>query len=612
MLTLDQLTGSGCLKKVLASRVPVEFRRGSIFLKGWDNLNTYEFFTQLSLAERMRAVRDLLEGRTEWSPILATDIPKPLKWADARAIAEGAKPSTVARRIGWGCKMDHGAELVLMKHLQPLIRRGASPVAVAYVPGLALDEVIVRTIATARTVPYQFALVADVRSCFDTLSWDLLDRAVDTILGPITSDDVRALLKRSYRVPVVHQHRGLEVRTKGVPQGTVLAPMLCNLFFRDVDARLNKRLSGGLVRRFADDVLVLCETQEESRRARSILEEEMLRVHLDLKTVSIRDLRNRQNAPNWLGIAFNLERTWVPRERIEAKAASLLVGLHRGKMDLEGLERRLMALRTTYGFILSDSEVERTIESIRTLLKPYLHRYPPQLAGGIDQVRTQLGLGRRDHVRAPSQSEQGRTTLEEPSKGRDVVGVEAKPSSSDHATPTGGTPATTPTVVARDHDDSTTPRSDSGALVGTTVGPLEASHLGKPGLDAPAIQARVRPQQAAIAVQHGASAAKIFIVRRRDSVVRHQMKIPKHWTPQEVALRGYAEGIHVLNPHPGDKVTLRITNETLVGYIHRNERIRNPWIAKAWIDLFELVSGLEGVRVDLLTRDGERSHWKAA
>ena len=91
-----------------------------------------------------------------------------------------------------------------------------------------------------------------------------------------------------------------------------------------------------------------------------------------------------------------------------------------------------------------------------------------------------------------------------------------------------------------------------------------------------------------------------------------KMKVRPCWTPQEVALRGYAEGLRVLKLRPGDSATLRVTNATLVGYLHRRDRVRSPWIARAWVNLFELIAGLDGVSVDLLTREGQRSQWRAA
>jgi len=53
--------------------------------------------------------------------------------------------------------------------------------------------------------------------------------------------------------------------TKGIPQGSVISPILANLFLDEFDEALLKK--GYKLVRYADDFVILCKTEPEAERA---------------------------------------------------------------------------------------------------------------------------------------------------------------------------------------------------------------------------------------------------------------------------------------------------------------------------------------------------------
>lgn len=60
---------------------------------------------------------------------------------------------------------------------------------------------------------------------------------------------------------------------KGTPQGAVISPLLANIYLHPVDLALRDR--GFEMVRYADDLVILCETEEQAREALRLLDAEI-------------------------------------------------------------------------------------------------------------------------------------------------------------------------------------------------------------------------------------------------------------------------------------------------------------------------------------------------
>jgi group II intron reverse transcriptase/maturase len=137
-------------------------------------------------------------------------------------------------------------------------------------------------------------LDADIRDYFGTIDHEKLMKLV---AKRVTDRRVLKLLRQWLRAGVMEEG---EVRTAlaGTPQGGVISPLLSNIYLHALDATWERRYAHlGLLVRYADDFVVMCDTEaacaEAEQRVRAILARLRLELHPD-KTRQVDLSRGRQ------------------------------------------------------------------------------------------------------------------------------------------------------------------------------------------------------------------------------------------------------------------------------------------------------------------------------
>lgn len=105
---------------------------------------------------------------------------------------------------------------------------------------------------------YRFAVDADITAFFDNVPHDLL---LDRLNKLIQEPDVIALFKKWIQAEVYDGQR-IWTLDKGIPQGSVVSPILANLFLDQLDELFLSM--GKKIVRYADDFLVLSKTRPEA------------------------------------------------------------------------------------------------------------------------------------------------------------------------------------------------------------------------------------------------------------------------------------------------------------------------------------------------------------
>src|SRR5512134_2903744 len=160
---------------------------------------------------------------------------------------------------------DRVAQTVVKMVLEPRVEPLFHPDSYGYRPGRsALDAV---GAARERCWTFDWVIDLDIKSFFDTIPHDLIEKAVARHADLAW---VNLYVRRWLRAPVAHADGTLTQRTRGTPQGSVVSPLLANLFLHYAfDVWMQRTLPGVRFERYADDVIVHCRSE---RQARSIIE----------------------------------------------------------------------------------------------------------------------------------------------------------------------------------------------------------------------------------------------------------------------------------------------------------------------------------------------------
>jgi RNA-directed DNA polymerase len=164
------------------------------------------------------------------------------------------------RPLGIPTVGDRVAQRVVKMYLEPLVEPHFHPDSYGYRPGKsALDAV---GTARERCWRQDWVIDLDIKGFFDNLNHDLLMRAVrhHTDLPWVI-----LYVQRWLTAPVQHPDGHLEERTKGSPQGSVVSPLLANLFLHYAfDEWMRRTYPHIRFERYADDVVVHAATRAQA------------------------------------------------------------------------------------------------------------------------------------------------------------------------------------------------------------------------------------------------------------------------------------------------------------------------------------------------------------
>lgn len=182
------------------------------------------------------------------------------------------------RPLGIPTVADRIAQMVAKIYLEPLLEPHFHPDSYGYRPGKsALDAV---GAARQRCWRQAWVIDLDIKGFFDNLDWELLMRAVrhHTKLPWII-----LYVQRWLAAPVQQADGRLEARTKGSPQGSVISPLLANLFLHYAfDEWMRRNYPHVRFERYADDVVIHATTRSQAELLLEAVRNRLKECHLEV------------------------------------------------------------------------------------------------------------------------------------------------------------------------------------------------------------------------------------------------------------------------------------------------------------------------------------------
>jgi RNA-directed DNA polymerase len=171
------------------------------------------------------------------------------------------KPGRAERRaLGIATVRDRVVQGALRATLEPIFEREFAEHSYGFRPGRSALQAVERVSALLSSGRV-WAVEVDFASYFDTIPHAALMARVRT---RVSDGSVLGLIEAMLSQPVSEEGTQRST-TAGVPQGSVVGPLLANAYLDPLDHEMAR--AGLEMTRYADDLVILCASEEEAQRA---------------------------------------------------------------------------------------------------------------------------------------------------------------------------------------------------------------------------------------------------------------------------------------------------------------------------------------------------------
>jgi RNA-directed DNA polymerase len=176
------------------------------------------------------------------------------------------------RPLGIPTVSDRIAQGVVKDYLEPLLESIFHSGSYGYRPGRSAHDALSE--CQRNCIEKSWVLDVDIKGFFDTISHSILME----LLGGHTQEKwILMYVERWLKAGIEQEDGSIKARIQGTPQGGVVSPLLANLYLHHAfDKWMEIRHPGNPFERYADDIVIHCESKQE---AEQMLEELQLRMH---------------------------------------------------------------------------------------------------------------------------------------------------------------------------------------------------------------------------------------------------------------------------------------------------------------------------------------------
>jgi len=228
---------------------------------------------------------DLKEGSYRPLPARRVFIPKPGR--------EERRPLSVPT------VRDRVVQAALKTVIEPIFEAGFQPGSFGFRPRRSAHDAL-QLILDECYRGQRWVVETDIANCFEAIPHERLMQAIEErIVDRQTLKLLRSLLRAG-----VMEDGSVRRSVAGTAQGGVVSPLLCNVYLHRLDRAWQTRGCGVLVR-YADDLVVMCRTESEARRALVALRALLSELGLEPKQAKTRIVRLREGGEGFDFLGFH-------------------------------------------------------------------------------------------------------------------------------------------------------------------------------------------------------------------------------------------------------------------------------------------------------------------
>lgn len=247
-------------------------------------------------------------------------MPPPVRRFEIQKKGGGTRP------LGIPTVTDRIAQMVVRQHLEPKCEVMFHENSYAYRPNRSAHDAV--RMAQRRCLEYSWVIDLDIKSFFDTIPHELLMKAVKR---HTEQSWILLYIERWLKAPVQLANGEIEARTRGTPQGSVISPLLANLFLHyTFDEWMKRNISYCPFERYADDAIIHCKSHDQALYVKGKIEERFREVGMELhptKTMIVYCIHGKSKHEgkdypikqfDFLGFTFKSRATRTLRKQVNA------------------------------------------------------------------------------------------------------------------------------------------------------------------------------------------------------------------------------------------------------------------------------------------------------
>jgi RNA-directed DNA polymerase len=211
--------------------------------------------------------------------------------------------SNQTRPLGIPTVTDRVVQQAVRMVLEPIFEHRFAEHSYGFRPGRSCHDAL-RRVSGQLAEGSTYVVDIDIQGYFDTINQE---RLMQLLSEDVSDGRVLEIIERFLKAGV-HEDGVWEMSETGTPQGGVISPLLSNLYLDELDHLMESR--GYAMTRYADDMVILCQSAAEAEQALACVKEWMAKVSLHLHPEKTRlvDMSEVDAHFDFLGYRFQRSR----------------------------------------------------------------------------------------------------------------------------------------------------------------------------------------------------------------------------------------------------------------------------------------------------------------